>query len=95
MKCPHCDKEIAGIACPQCGSVSPEEAKFCIECGVSLVQETEETFENNNGFDPEDRILCSDGTCTGIIVDGKCTECGKIPGDEEKVEEKELIEEET
>jgi hypothetical protein len=22
-------------------------------------------------------VLCPDGTCTGIIVDGKCTECGK------------------
>ena len=31
-----------------------------------------------SGFDPDDRILCSDGCCTGLIgPDGKCKECGK------------------
>jgi hypothetical protein len=30
------------------------------------------------GFDPDDRILCSDDCCTGLIgPDGKCKECGK------------------
>ena len=95
MKCPHCDKEIPGITCPQCGSVSPEEAKFCMECGVSLAEEVEETFEDDNGFDLSDRILCPDGTCTGIIVDGRCTECGKTPGEEDKEQEKEEVKEET
>jgi len=28
-------------------------------------------------FDLDDRVLCPDGNCTGIIIDGKCTECGK------------------
>lgn len=107
MKCPYCEKEIPGITCPQCGSVSPEEAKFCMECGVSLVEEVEDTFEDDNGFDLGDRILCPDGTCTGIIVDGRCSECGKTPDEvkkqeeqqeeqqEENQEEKELNKEET
>ena len=87
MKCPYCEKEIPGITCQQCGSVSPEEAKFCMECGVSLVEEVEDTFEDDNGFDLGDRILCPDGTCTGIIVDGRCSECGKTPDEVKKQEE--------
>jgi hypothetical protein len=59
-----------------------------MECGVSLVEAAEDTFEDDNGFDLGDRILCPDGTCTGIIVDGRCSECGKTP-DEVKKQEKE------
>jgi hypothetical protein len=99
MKCPYCEKEIPGTTCPQCGSVSPEEGKFCMECGVSLVEKVEDTPEDDNGFDPGDRILCPDGTCTGIIVDGRCSECGKTPDEvenhEEKHAEKEVNKEET
>jgi len=36
MKCPHCEKEIAGIACPECYEESPEGADFCMKCGASL-----------------------------------------------------------
>ena len=59
-----------------------------MECGVSLVEEVEDTFEDDNGFDFGDRILCPDGTCTGIIVDGRCSECGKTPDEVKKQEEK-------
>ncbi len=64
-----------------------------MECGVSLVEEVEDTFEDDNGFDLGDRILCPDGTCTGIVVDGRCSECGKTP-DEVKKQEKQREEEE-
>jgi hypothetical protein len=50
-----------------------------MECGASLERE-EEIVEDDSGFEFEDRVLCSDGTCTGIIVNGKCTECGKSGG---------------
>jgi hypothetical protein len=50
-------------------------------CGVDLEelasQGSEDTFEHEEGFDLDDRVLCPDGTCTGIIIDGKCTECGR------------------
>ncbi len=59
MKCPYCEKEIPGITCQQCRSVSPEEAKFCMECGVSLVEEVEDTFEDDNGFDLSSGIYVS------------------------------------
>jgi hypothetical protein len=87
MKCPYCEKEIPGINCSQCGSVSPEGAKFCMECGVSLGEEAEDSFEGENDFDFSDRILCPDGTCTGIIIDGRCSECGKTPEEAERQEE--------
>ena len=58
-----------------------------MECGVSLVEEVEETFEDDNGFDLGDRVLCPDGTCTGIIVDGRCSECGRTPDEVKKQEE--------
>jgi hypothetical protein len=58
-----------------------------MECGVSLVEEPEDAFEDENDFDFSDRILCPDGTCTGIIVDGRCSECGKTPEEAERQEE--------
>ena len=79
MKCPNCEKEIAGKACPDCGSTMPEEAKYCMECGSLLVEYEDDanSAEFEDDLDFENRVLCPDGTCTGIIVDGKCTECGK------------------
>jgi DNA-directed RNA polymerase subunit RPC12/RpoP len=78
LKCPYCNKEIPGSACPQCGFPTPEGANYCIECGTNLHQvEVEDSTTDENELDFENRVLCPDGTCTGIIVDGKCTECGK------------------
>ena len=47
-----------------------------MHCGVPLREEREVSSDQED-FDLDDRILCPDGTCTGIIVNGKCTECGK------------------
>ena len=83
MKCPHCDQEIPGIPCPQCESIVPEGASYCMECGLSLngnqkaIPGDKDGGDEDNGFDLEDRVLCPDGTCTGILIDGECTECGK------------------
>ena len=46
-----------------------------MECGT-LLQE-DHSADGDEAFDLDNRILCPDGTCTGIIVDGRCTECGK------------------
>jgi len=51
-----------------------------MECGINLEEVAEDPVEEDSGFDLEDRVLCSDGACTGIIIDGKCSECGKPPG---------------
>ena len=79
MRCPHCDEEIQGPVCPQCGAMSPEGANYCMECG-SVLEEPGEipvSDDMNDELDLDNRILCPDGTCTGIIVNGKCVECGK------------------
>jgi hypothetical protein len=47
-----------------------------MHCGAHLEKPTKSEPDPGGGFDLESRILCPDGTCTGIIIDGKCTECG-------------------
>jgi hypothetical protein len=76
MKCPNCSQEITGIVCPDCQEQNPEAARYCMMCGAPLLRGAGDDAEAEE-FDLDDRILCPDGTCTGIIVDGKCTECGK------------------
>jgi curved DNA-binding protein CbpA len=58
----------------------------CTECGKTL-KESKEKVEShredhsdyeNEHIDWENRVLCGNGTCIGIIgPDGRCTECGK------------------
>jgi hypothetical protein len=48
-----------------------------MDCGAFLGENQAAPVEDEGDFDFENRVLCPDGTCTGIIVDGKCTECGK------------------
>jgi hypothetical protein len=46
-------------------------------CGASLKKEAGAASDPEDGPDLDNRVLCPDGNCTGIIVDGKCSECGK------------------
>jgi len=89
MKCPYCEKEIPGKSCPDCGAAMPEEARYCMQCGALLdyADESNSTNGEEADLDFENRVLCPDGNCTGIIVDGKCTECGKTFTPEELAEE--------
>jgi predicted amidophosphoribosyltransferase len=86
MECPHCHKEISGKACPACGAHVPAESRYCMDCGSPLVEKRgqaleQEEPEQDDSFELDDRILCPDGNCTGIIIDGRCTECGNpYPG---------------
>ena len=77
MECPHCHMEIAGSECPHCGKEVPSESRFCMYCGESLDLEFKEETGDSDGYDFDNRVLCTDGACTGIIIDGRCTECGK------------------
>ncbi len=76
MECPHCHREIQGKECTECGATIPSESHYCMSCGIKQEEEIEDMTGHEDAFDFENRVLCPDGTCTGIIVDGKCTECG-------------------
>ena len=78
MECPHCHKEIASKVCPQCGTATPEDSLYCMHCGAHLGEDEpfSEDIEDED-LEFEDRVLCPDGTCTGIMIDGKCSECGR------------------
>jgi hypothetical protein len=42
------------------------------------ITELNENDESDNDDDWQNRVLCSDGNCIGVIgPDGKCKECGK------------------
>jgi hypothetical protein len=78
IKCSECNHEIESVDCPGCGESTPVEGIFCINCGYKLKDDAAGlTDEDVDGLDLDDRILCPDGACTGIIIDGKCCECGK------------------
>jgi hypothetical protein len=76
MECPHCHEKIAGRECTRCGRDVPEESLYCMYCGADL-KKKDASSPDEDSFDFENRVLCPDGSCTGIIVDGKCTVCGK------------------
>jgi hypothetical protein len=63
--------------CPECGTQVPGESRYCMACGALLKSETGSVSNAEEGLDLESRVLCPDGNCTGIIIDGKCSECGK------------------
>ena len=71
MKCPHCGETLPFPTCTECRGEIPEKSRYCCWCGHPVNQETRET-----GF--TDRIICSDGACTGTINEaGVCNFCGK------------------
>ena len=94
MKCPHCEEEIPGTPCPGCGEmVYDEDANYCMACGIPLKESVQPVSRDESLFDDDEedidfdsRELCPDGTCTGIIIDGRCSECGKAPREIEAVE---------
>ncbi|KMY68713.1 hypothetical protein AAU61_03615 [Desulfocarbo indianensis] len=92
--CPDCgaalapeDAHVHGVSCGECGQGLEEGDAYCRYCGASQGIGAEP--ETAGGFDPDQRIACSDGMCIGIIgPDGKCTECGKpFAGPAEATEE--------
>ena len=97
MKCPHCEKELSDSLCPECGEGVLEGANYCMMCGAPLaeglahVAEEDGFLDDNDDLDLESRVLCPDGSCTGIIVGGKCTECGRAP-EEAASSDEELVE---
>lgn len=79
MNCPHCGQRISGRPCPSCGSEVFEESLFCHRCGSKLERaEAKPITVEAEDLDFSRRILCSDGTCIGVVNEqGVCKVCGK------------------
>jgi len=77
MECPHCHEEIPGEECRDCGARVPLKSRYCMHCGTRLEAHAQGPTDHDDELDLENRILCPDGACTGIIIDGRCSECGK------------------
>lgn len=72
MLCDVCEKEVGKVQCPRCGKMIYLLGYYCYECGGKLEQLEQDEF------DLEKRILCSDDTCIGTINEkGVCNVCGK------------------
>jgi hypothetical protein len=71
MKCPRCEEALPTILCEECGKGIPERSRFCCWCGSPVRAKDEEA-------DLSERVLCSDGSCIGVINEtGVCNICGK------------------
>jgi hypothetical protein len=82
MECPHCGETLPSKTCPDCGEDVPENSLYCLACGVPLDEEDRPAVEDDeSGLDFDNRVLCPDGACTGIMENGRCTECGRRHGE--------------
>ncbi|MCF8062551.1 MAG: hypothetical protein K9M82_08555 [Deltaproteobacteria bacterium] len=78
MECPHCGETLPSKTCPDCGGEVPENSLYCLVCGAPFEEESPPAVaDDESGLDFENRVLCPDGACTGIIESGRCTECGR------------------
>ena len=79
MKCPHCGQSLGGQICPSCGSEVLKESLYCHRCGQKLESLPSGPPAVEEGqIDFSQRILCSDGTCIGVVNEkGICKVCGK------------------
>lgn len=83
MKCPNCQADLPSRECPECHKSIPKAGKFCAYCGEEVEPHESSSRSDEEGLDFSKRVLCSDGTCIGVINEqGVCSECGKPPEDE-------------
>ena len=81
-RCSECGKKYDGILAeepfPEKGSSPPEDLTPDKE-DLSPEEETiQDLTDSGNSDDWQNRLLCSDGNCIGVIgPDGRCKECGK------------------
>lgn len=77
MICEKCGSETETVKCIKCGEEIAKLGPYCYLCGAGLSEKTA-TEAETDGADFENRILCSDGTCIGVINEqGVCKVCGK------------------
>jgi len=77
MRCEECGKDLAMVVCSSCGADIAPFGEYCYACGAKLVAVVVKE-DKTEPSDFSDRILCSDGTCIGIVnEEGICKVCGK------------------
>lgn len=79
MRCDKCGIETDTIVCPTCNNAILRIGQYCYLCGARLEYRIDEQDEeqDQDGLDLENRILCSDGACIGVVENGVCKVCGK------------------
>jgi hypothetical protein len=78
MKCPHCGQTLDTHTCSSCRSEILPESAYCNRCGAKIGEPAPASAGDDQGIDFSTRILCSDGTCIGVINEkGFCKVCGK------------------
>ncbi|HBD09328.1 MAG TPA: hypothetical protein DCZ69_13805 [Syntrophobacteraceae bacterium] len=97
MQCPHCDQPLSEQTCPHCDASLLDTGPFCSYCGKRRAGAPAASDEFDSAADADEsgpagdaesidwdqRVLCSDGNCIGVIgPDGRCKECGKPLQDE-------------
>lgn len=80
MICEKCGSETESITCSHCGGVIKKLGPFCYLCGQKYIEfdaETKTRHEESDTIDFTGRVLCSDGSCIGVVEKGVCKVCGK------------------
>ena len=76
FECENCGHETATKGCSACKEKVPAWAKFCPLCGHEFKEKS--AAKREDPFSMENRRLCPDGNCIGILdADGRCVVCGK------------------
>ncbi|MFH1090869.1 MAG: hypothetical protein V1742_04790 [Pseudomonadota bacterium] len=82
--CEACGHEHEGRKCKDCNKTNPGDAKYCCYCGKRLPSRSSGKSSGKGRDDPydlENRVLCSDGNCIGVINEqGVCCSCGLPAG---------------
>lgn len=70
--------------CKECGKPSPTLTQNPRNRGMVTPDDTgdDSDLAEDDAFADDDRKLCPDGACVGVIgPDGTCTECGRAPAE--------------
>jgi len=78
MVCEKCGQILDAIKCQRCGETILCLGSFCYKCGGEIVTPDKQLPDGSEEPDFSARVLCSDGTCIGVInEEGVCKVCGK------------------
>ncbi len=77
-RCKECGKEYEGDLPPSSSSDDEEPSEPQAADSPPVADAAPKDNDQEFDDDWENRVLCSDGNCIGVIgADGKCKECGK------------------